>query len=156
MDCVARIQGTLLKGIKNLCFSNDGKYLAASAFDDEHCIAVYNWNAKLKPGETLKPVASGKGTRANILSLGFNPQANQIVATCVKEVCFFSFDAGVIKCKKGTGWKNNAQAVLCQAFVGDTLFTGLFDGSIVQWAGAGIKSSTKAHTDGCHALYTRP
>lgn len=63
MECVARISGTLLKGIKNIAFSNDGRFIAASAYDDDHCIAVYNWNAKLKAGETLKPVATGKGTR---------------------------------------------------------------------------------------------
>jgi microtubule-associated protein-like 6 len=81
----------LTKGIKNIAFSSDGKFLAASAFDDDHSIAVYQWNAKLKPGETCKPLASGKGTRANILSLGFNPQNNQIIATAVKEVVFFTF-----------------------------------------------------------------
>lgn len=131
MECVARIQGTLLKGIKTIAFSPDGKMLAASAFDDDHSIAVYNWSAKLKPGETIKPIASGKGTRANILSLGFNPQGIQLVATAVKEVVFFTFDGGLVKGKKGTGWTNNQQAVLCQAFLNDTLYTGLFDGSIL-------------------------
>lgn len=72
MECVARIQGVLLKGIKCVAFSPNGKYLAGSAFDDDHTIAIYDWSAKLKPEETLKPIASGKGTRANILSLGFN------------------------------------------------------------------------------------
>lgn len=156
MECVARISGTLRKGIKNLAFSPDGRYLAASAFDDEHCIAIYSWNAKLKPGETIKPVATGKGTRANILSLGFNPAGNQLVATCVKEVNFYSFDNSLVKCKKGTGWTNNMQSVLCQAFLGETLYTGLFDGNLVSWNGTAIKSTMKAHTDGVHALSTRP
>ena len=30
------ISAPLINGIKNICFSNDGKYLAASAMDDEH------------------------------------------------------------------------------------------------------------------------
>lgn len=72
MQVVVRIQGPLTKGIKCVAFSNDGKYLAASAFDDDHNIAIYEWNKKLKAGEVIKPLASGKGTRANILSLGFN------------------------------------------------------------------------------------
>lgn len=104
MECVARIQGVLLKGIKNLAFSPNGKYLAGSAFDDDHTIAIYDWQSKPKTGEALKPIASGKGTRANILSLGFNPTSDQLVATCVKEVNFFTFDGGLIKGKKGTGW----------------------------------------------------
>ena len=73
MQCLARIQGTLLKGIKTVAFSSDGKYVAATAFDDDHSVAIYDWKAKLKPGETLKPIASGKGSKANILSLGFSP-----------------------------------------------------------------------------------
>lgn len=48
-----------------------------------------------------------------ILSLAFNPDSNILVATCLKEVAFFSFTGGLIKCKKGTGWDNNAQGVLC-------------------------------------------
>lgn len=104
MECVARMQGVLLKGIMGVAFSADGKLLAASAFDDDHCIAIYEWQTKLKPGEARKPIASGKGTKANILSLGFNLQGNQLVATAVKEVNFYSFDGGLIKGKKGTGW----------------------------------------------------
>lgn len=72
MECVSRMQGVLLKGIKCVAFSPNGQYLAASAFDDDHTIAIYDWAAKPKTGEALKPIASGKGTRANILSLGFN------------------------------------------------------------------------------------
>jgi uncharacterized protein YjiK len=51
----------------------------------------------MKPGQTYKPIASGKGSKANILSLAFNPQGNTLVATCVKEVNFFTFEGGVIK-----------------------------------------------------------
>jgi hypothetical protein len=40
--------------------------------------------------------------------------------------------------------------------LGDTLYTGFFDGSLVSWAGTGIKGTTKAHADGCHALCVRP
>jgi WD40 repeat protein len=43
MDCILRIHGPLLKGIKNLAFSPDGKFLAASAMDDDHTIAIYDW-----------------------------------------------------------------------------------------------------------------
>lgn len=157
MQCVVRLQGVLLKGIKCLAFSPDGTKLAASAFDDDHCIAVYEWQAQTKPGETLKPVASGKGSRANILSLGFNPAGTELVATCVKEVNFFTFAGGIIKGKKGTGWgaKVAQEGILCQAFVNNTLYTGAFSGGIIQWNGSSIGNVTKAHTDGCQALFSR-
>lgn len=40
----------LTKGIVSVCFSNDGKYLAATAADDEHMIAIFDLSAKLKAG----------------------------------------------------------------------------------------------------------
>jgi hypothetical protein len=33
----------LTKGIAHLAFSPTGKYLAASAMDDSHCVAIYEW-----------------------------------------------------------------------------------------------------------------
>jgi lipoxygenase homology domain-containing protein 1 len=51
----------LIKGIKNIAFSPDGRMLCASAMDEKHCIAVWDWttSANLKPGECIKPVACG-------------------------------------------------------------------------------------------------
>jgi hypothetical protein len=43
MECLVRINGPLQKGINHLCFSQCGKYLAASAADDEHIIAIFDW-----------------------------------------------------------------------------------------------------------------
>jgi len=33
----------LILGIKNLAFSHNGELLCASAMDDKHCIAVWDW-----------------------------------------------------------------------------------------------------------------
>jgi len=43
MECVARFNAPLKKGIKTVAFSHDGKLLAASALDDEHQVAVWKW-----------------------------------------------------------------------------------------------------------------
>ena len=71
-----------------------------------------------------------------------------MVATCTREVNFYSFDQGVLKCSQGTGWSKPPGAVLCQAFVEDTLYTGCHDGSIVQWAGESAGAVTLAHDGG--------
>jgi len=57
-----------------MAFSKDGKYLVASAMDDDQMVAVFEWEKKpAKPGKAVPPVAHGKSTRAKILSIGFNP-----------------------------------------------------------------------------------
>lgn len=73
-----------------------------------------------------------------------------MVATAVKEVVFFAYDAAVVKGRKGTGLTGeNLQAVVCQAFVGPTLYTGMLNGNIATWNGTAVKGFVKAHTDGC-------
>ena len=60
-------------------------------------MAIYDWKVPPNKGKALAPIAHGKSTRAKILSLGFNTAGNAVIATCVKEVSFFTFAAGKIK-----------------------------------------------------------
>ena len=73
LETIVLITAPLTKGVKTISFSNDGKYLAASAMDDEHMIAIFEWQAKPKKGKVLAPIAHGKGSRANLFSIAFNP-----------------------------------------------------------------------------------
>jgi len=43
MECLARYKSPLTKGIKNVCFSNDGELVAASGMDDDHSLVVFKW-----------------------------------------------------------------------------------------------------------------
>jgi microtubule-associated protein-like 6 len=156
-EVVMRTTSPLIMGIKQVAFSPNGQYLAASAMDDSHNIAVYDWEKAPATGKTVQPVAAGKGPRANILSLGFNATSDQVVATCVKEVSFYTFSGGVIKGSKGSGWgRGGAETTTSQALVGNTLFTGLFSGEIAAWGGASISKRHKAHTQRVNALYSNP
>jgi microtubule-associated protein-like 6 len=161
MEATARFVAPLKKGIAHLAFSPSGKFLAASAMDEDHNVAIFEWQksaSKKKGGKSGGPlVAAGKGTRANILSLCFNPDESQVVACAVKEVTFLSFAGGVIKGKRGIGWGKGGdrQAVLCGVFMGNTLLTGVFSGHIYVWKGNSISSKKKAHEKGCNALWAR-
>jgi hypothetical protein len=122
--------------------------------DDSHNIAVFEWEKAPATGKAIKPIATGKGPRANVLSLGFNATSDQVIATCVKEVSFFTFAGGAIKGSKGSGWgRSGAETTTSQALVGNTLFTGLFSGEIASWSGSSISKRTKAHTQRVNALY---
>jgi len=92
-----------------VCFSPDGKLIAASDMSDDHNVAIFELlTNKGKDGKLLKKVAFDKGTKANIMSLGFDTNGETLIATCVKEVNFFTWADGKIKCKKGTGWGTTA------------------------------------------------
>jgi len=162
MECLARITGTLKKGITQICFSNDGKFVAATAADDYHCIAIYEWEkctsqaktAKGKPASGL--IATGQCTRANILSLVFNPNDTTVVATAVKEVNFVTFAGGVIKVKKGTNWgSNKQQAILCGAFCNGTLVTGTFNGQLFLWKENTLSNVINAHKGSVNCIWPR-
>ena len=155
MECKVLITAPLTKGVKHIAFSADGKYLIASAMDDDQMVAVFEWEKPpVKPSKPIVPIAHGKSTRAKILSLAMSPTGNTAVATCVKEVCILTFANGVIKSQKGTGWGNKgAESVLTSAFVGDKLFTGAYSGDIIQWNGRNLAKRTKAHVGRVNAMY---
>ena len=73
MQLITSFNSPLKKGIAHLAFSPSGRYLAASAMDDEHNVAVYEWKRKSDKKGSGPLFAAGKGTRANILSLCFDP-----------------------------------------------------------------------------------
>ena len=154
MECKVLITAPLTKGVKHMAFSPDGKYLIASAMDDDQMVAVFEWEKPpVKPGKPIAPIAHGKSTRAKILSIGFTG-GNTAVATCVKEVCFMTFANGAIKSQKGTGWGNKGpEAVLTQAMVGNSFFTGALSGDIIQWNGRNLAKRTKAHTGRVNAMF---
>ena len=112
MQQITSFNSPLKKGVQHLAFSESGNQLAAVAMDDEHNVAVWDWNkSDKKSGVKGILKASGKGTRAKILSLAWVPGAaeNMLVTTAVKEVKFFTVSAGTIKPKTGIGMDKIAE-----------------------------------------------
>ena len=129
MECMARINGLLRNAICHLCFSPDGNYLAASASDKNHCIAIYDWDkcttsaknvaSKSKKTNASALVATGQSSEASILSLLFNPSGDQLIAPSVNQLSFISYSGGVIKVQSGICENRmDKQALPCAAFVG--------------------------------------
>jgi hypothetical protein len=104
--------GVLLKGIGACCISPDGKFVAATALDDFHTICVYDVDAAVEAKKDPKSkssglIATGRSTRADILSLRFHPTEKMIIAACMKEVQFITFGANTVKCEKGVWGKQS-------------------------------------------------
>jgi WD40 repeat protein len=170
MECIIRINGPLQKGINHLAFSKDGKYLVASAADDDHHISIFDWEKGCKNQEnlnvkskkqkatiTVNPVfAYGKGPRANVMGLCFNNTNDIIAVPCVKEVNFVSFKDGGFKLKRGTGLKGNSlTTITCAEYMGNTLICGTFIGCLVLFSGTGVSKVIKAHEGTINSIYIR-
>lgn len=167
-DCNTReakaiFQGDLQKGIAQVTFSNNGKKLAAIANDDDHTIAIYDLEKFLNPSydkrksKTDGSIIVGKGPKAGVLDARFDPNDQLLILSCVKEINFVSFDGGLIKCVKGTGWgKNPLQAVLCIGFIDQTIITGTFSGTLFVWKGKALSNTIpNAHNGAVNAIWTR-
>lgn len=160
MAMITSFNAPLTKGIAQLAFSPDGKYLAGGAMDDDHCVAIFEWEkneAALKSkGTKTCLVASGKGSRSPFCSLTFSPDGKELVGACIKEVRFFTYVNGVLKSKTGTGWgKTKQQAVLCATYVGTNLVTGIYSGDLLIWKGLSISKKLEAHKGSCNAIWNR-
>jgi microtubule-associated protein-like 6 len=170
MECLVRMNGPLQKGINHLAFSKDGKYLVASAADDDHHIAVFDWekggknqeslnikSKKQKAAATTNPVyCYGKGPRANVMGLCFNNQNDIIGVPCVKEVNFVSFTNGKYNLKRGVGLKGNSlTTITCAGYIGNNLVCGTFLGNLVIFNGTSATKELKAHSGTVNSIYVR-
>jgi hypothetical protein len=112
--------------------------------DDDHCVAIFKWQDQPKDGKIV-PLANGKGSKASIMTLQFDPEGNNVYAGCVKEANVFSVAGTAIKKKKVGGFKE-VESVLCQKFIGGTNWCGTQAGNIVAIKGnAVVNINKKAH-----------
>lgn len=160
MNTIIVFSGDLLKGIGNCCISPDGRYVAASALDDNHTVCVYDIElaieAKKNPKKTASGLlASGRSTRAEILDLKFHPTEKLIVAACMKEVQFITFGNSTIKCDKGVWGKQSPQAAMAVTFLAGNAVTAMFNGNLFGWTGSSVTNIVKAHTGPATSIASR-
>ena len=86
------------------------------------------------------PIANGKGAKASIMCMQFDPEGKTLYAGCVKELNQYTVAGTALKKKKVGGFKD-VESVLCQKFIGGTNWCGTQSGSIVAIKGAGVVST---------------
>ena len=167
-----RLRNPLQKGINHLCFSRDGKYLCATAADDEHNIAVFDWEKgtaenisrsqnyglkiKSNDNENLALYGTAKGGRANILGVCFNKNGKNLACCCVKEVNIFELKKGKLKKKKCTGLKGaELTSIMCCGYLNENLICGSINGNLLVFSGTTFSKSKKAHKNGLICLYIK-
>ena len=173
-EAKVRIRQPLQKGINHLCFSKDGKYLAATAADDEHNIAIFEWekgsaenisrsqNHRLKDKTnkneslSLYLYCQGKMGKANVLGICFNPNGKKLACCGVKEINIFEITKGLMKKRKVTGLRGNElTSIMCCGYLKETLICGSINGNLLIISGTTFTKSKKAHKSSLNCLYIK-
>ena len=172
-ETVVNFREPLQKGINHLAFSRDGKYLIGTAADDNHNIAVFDWqkgqaedvstvdnpHLRRKKGQTQfkGPLyAYAEGGRANILGVCFNKSGDMFACCCVKEVNVFKLQPGKLKKQKCTGLRgDNLTSIMCCGYLNNTLLCGSIKGKLLICAGTSFTKTLKAHSSSMNSIFIK-
>ena len=151
METLSTIVGVLQKGIAHVAFSRNGQFLAGTAMNDDHDIAVYDVSNPKAP----KLVVSGKGVKDVVLELKFSQQEdNSLILATRRDVHIATFNKTGLKIKKVTGWQKK-QPSLCIGFNKSSDFVvGLQDGSIASIKGRSVSKIYQAHKQAVFAIWS--
>jgi len=141
----------LARGVADVEFSADGRYLSVVAMDADHMIYIYEWN------KSNKPIAMEKGHNDSIFGVTFNSNGPlEFVTYGVKHLKYWTFDpnTGKLKGDKGIFGSRKVQSVICAVFLPDgTYITGSHGGELIAWKRNQIISSTEdAHKGPIYGL----
>ena len=170
---LVHIREPLTKGINHLVFSRDGKYLCATAADDDHNIAIFDWqkgqaedlstivnkNLRVKKNEAQckGPIyGTGKVGRANILGVCFNKDGKKLACCCVKEVNVFTVQKGKMKKTRCTGLRGSElTSIMCCGYLKDKLLCGSINGKLLICSGTQFTKNVKAHKTALNSIYIK-
>ncbi|CAM9343527.1 unnamed protein product, partial [Hapterophycus canaliculatus] len=149
---VKTLSGFHRRAIAALSFSRDGRHLASLGCDDDHSLAVYDWNNGL-----LR--ATAKSGRRKALSVAWNVAGTRLVTCGLRHVSFWTLTEGgrnLSHCRGVFGAKGRKQTLPCCMFAGnDTAVVGTGDGHLYVFENGAtvLTRSVKAHTGAVYTLY---
>ena len=131
-EMISELRGYHQRAVTSLSFDATGKFLVTVGLDDEHSIAVYDW-------ENKKVLANSKGDTRRIFGCAYNPHDGRIVTVGESHIKFWIMENGYLNGKNGVyGRVGKRSTFLSIAFGEDgSTFTGTQTGSVYQWADGG-------------------
>jgi WD40 repeat protein len=129
------------RAVKCLGFSKNGKYLAAVGDDNDHTVAVWDW----EEGHKIASIPSGAEA---ILDLNFSSTNDNVFATVGKRgVSFWTISGSSLTCKKGIfGTHKMTDMYCCEWLSNGNCITGALNGYVYVWSGNSCTKTIKAHT----------
>lgn len=162
-SCKSRgvITSPLTRGISHVCFSGDGKKLAAISIDRYHSVAIYDVHKVLNTkGDKYTQdvvIAFSRGPRETVFHMVFGI-GSSLIFGCKRGIYFGSIKDKKVKLKRGTGWDNNTprQAIICVAIIdSQSIMTGSNSGKILKWKSGMLAETIDAHESSCTAICKR-
>ena len=131
-ELLAELKGFHQRAVVSLSFDGTGRFLSSVGLDDDHSIAVYDWQSR-------RMIANSKGDVNRIFNVEYSPHDGRIVTGGVKHVKFWVMEGGYLIGRRGVYGKIGASStILSIAFHPDgSTLTGTQTGTIYQWAFGG-------------------
>ena len=145
MQGVACLSGFHRRAIKHVEFSPNGNWVLSIGEDDDHSLAVYDW-------QTKRMVCNSKVDKDNVLGANFISNT-ELAIYGPKFIKFFTISGQNVSSSRGTLGNNRAfEAQFAGVNFGNAFVTGTHAGNLFVWAGKSLGKSVKAHTGQVWAL----
>ncbi|KAJ3087753.1 Echinoderm microtubule-associated protein-like 5 [Quaeritorhiza haematococci] len=134
----------LAKGVADVEFSPDGRYLTVVAMDADHMVYLYDWQ------KNQRPIAKEKGHTDAIFGVTFNhSNPSEFVTYGVKHLKYWQWDPSSSRLKgdRGLFGSRKVQSVICATFLPNGNFvTGSHGGELLVWS----RNQIVSVIDGAH------
>ena len=127
---VSNLKGALLRAIRILQFSPDGKKLVGNGQDDQNSIAL--WDTSNLNRITL--INTAKVDAARVLDIVWVDN-EQFVTVGPKHIKYFKVRGRNITSTKGSFGKNKVEPLCCVCSAFKKIFTGTTKGNLISWVG---------------------
>lgn len=145
---VACLTGFHRRAIRHVDFSPNGNLVLSIGEDDDHSLAVYEW-------QTKRMVCNSKVDKDAVLGANFITNT-ELAIYGPKFIKFFTINGQNISNSRGSiGVNKPFEAQFCGAVFNNAFVTGTHAGNLFVWGGKSLAKSVKAHTGQVWALFSK-
>ena len=148
MQSVGCMVGFHRRAIRHVDFSPNGNWVLSVGEDDDHSLAVYEW-------QTQRMICNSKVDKDAVLGATFVSNT-ELAIYGPKFIKFFTISGQNVTNGRGTLGNNRAfEAQFCGVPFNNAFVTGTHAGNIFVWAGKSLSKAIKGHTGQVWALNTK-
>ena len=152
----------LKKGVGHLCFSHDGRKLAAiSIEEDTHTIAVYDvetiLNSKGETNSKVSLLCHARGPEETVFGMTFDQNNNSLAIACKGGLYFAALYEETMELAMAQKWTaaSPPQTILCVISMNQQIVGGSYSGKILIFKDGNLIGEKEGHESPVTALHCR-